>query len=333
MQGMLIQWCQCLAISMATCKLSLPLLSKLRQPIRSTGPASHFTKSGTPTAAGAVFIPVACAVALAHATTPRLLLACAVTLAASIVGLLDDFFTVNPRSIECRGLSATEQLLIQGLSGLILAAASVHFMPQHLISCTGHGTVTAVQLHIAPWLSLAVPPIMYKLLCAFTYISEVNAVNLTDGLDGLAASCTALVLSGTGIGLHGAACPDLQALCACLSGAVCGFYVLNRHPAAAFMGNCGSHGLGAAVAAVAALGGVHGWVAWLSAVLALEAGSTALQLGWYAWTQRHRGEGRRLLRMAPLHHHLEMCGWHEVAVVSLATAAQIALVTIAVALR
>lgn len=303
----------------------------LRQPIRSTGPSTHFTKSGTPTAAGAVFVPLALAVTLAHTATPRVIFACSLILAASTVGLLDDFFTVNPRSVECRGLSATEQLLIQGITAAVLGTGAAHFIPQHLLCYSSLGSIASIQVHIAPWLSLAVPPVLYNLLCAFTYISEVNAVNLTDGLDGLAASCAALVLSGAGMCLHGTACQDLQALCAAVSGAVCGFYVLNRHPAAAFMGNCGSHGLGAAIAVVAALGGAHGVVAWLSVLLAIEAGSTVVQLGWFAWTQRRRGKGERLLRMAPLHHHLEMCGWREVAVVAAATAFQGALVALAVA--
>ena len=315
-------------MSAVACKLALPLLSALRQPIRSTGPSSHQAKAGTPTAAGCVFMPLACAVTCAYIPTTRVMCACGFIMAASAVGLVDDYFTVNPLSLDRRGLTAQEQLFIQTVSGLLLATAAPSLMPQHLISTASTGDMAAVSISLTPWISIAVSPVLYHLLCVFTYVSEVNAVNLTDGLDGLAATCTALVLSGAGMGLHASGCQDLQALCASLSGAVCGFYMHNRHPAAAFMGNCGSHGLGAAIAAVAALGGAHGVVGLLSAVLAVEAGSTAVQLGWFSWTKRRFGEGVRLLRMAPLHHHLEMCGWHEVAVVAAATAVQAALVTL-----
>lgn len=104
---------------------------------------------------------------------------------------------------------------------------------------------------------------------------------------------------------------------------MCAFGWWNRFPAAWFMGNSGAHGLGAALACVAAVTGTHAVLAPLSAVFAVEALSCVLQVGWWSYTKRTRGQGEKLLKRAPLHHHLEFSGWHETKVVFVAVAVQI----------
>lgn len=117
----------------------------------------------------------------------------------------------------------------------------------------------------------------------------------------------------------------LVQFCCCLSGVMCAFGWWNKFPAMHFMGNSGSHGLGAALACVAAVTCSHAVVAPLSAVFALEALSCVLQMGWWWYTVRAFGEGRRLIKRAPLHHHLEFSGWHETSIVAVAVAVQLLL--------
>ena len=148
------------------------------------------------------------------------------------------------------------------------------------------GTVTAVAacslctahaVTVLPGLVMPVPGVAYALLCAFTYVAEVNAVNLTDGIDGLGASCSAVVLAACA--LLAAPCNEgVAVFCAATAGACCGFLAWNRHPARVFMGDAGAQGLGAAVAVAACFTAHFVAVATLSAVFVTETLSVILQV-------------------------------------------------------
>jgi phospho-N-acetylmuramoyl-pentapeptide-transferase len=297
-----------MVLSLLASTLALPYFSNMRQTIHPACPSTHLQKKGTITAAGLVFIPVACLCALPHSTSTTLQIT-AFVVGALMVGLLDDVRTVTSTTSKKRGLTAGTHLKIQLACAACLAAAVLASFPQpeFLVALT-------------PAVLIPLPRTIYLALCSFTYVSHVNGVNITDGLDGLAATCTSLILSTVGL-LISAAHPDVAHLCGSFSGAVCGFSWLNRYPARMFMGNCGSHALGAAYTCS------HGVVAPLSAILAAEAASCLLQLGWYRWTALVSADrtGRRLFLRAPFHHHLELCSWHETEITNAAAALQMTL--------
>jgi phospho-N-acetylmuramoyl-pentapeptide-transferase len=148
----------------------------------------------------------------------------------------------------------------------------------------------------------------------FALVAESNAANLTDGLDGLAGGTGAIALLALGAVVapnH----PDLMVFSAAMAGSYLGFVSHNRNPARAFMGNLGSLALGGALAAVAILSQSLLALFVLSGIFFVEAMSVILQVSYYKATKNGQGIGRRLFKMAPFHHHLELSGWHETGVV------------------
>lgn len=142
-------------------------------------------------------------------------------------------------------------------------------------------------------------------------------MNVTDGLDGLAASTVSFALVAVGMMFLSAGRPELASFAVCVAGAACGFLVVNRHPASVFMGDTGSLALGGALGGLMACGGgamvLPVFVA--SGVFVVESASVILQKVWFEWTKRRTGTGVELLKMSPLHHHLELCGWGEMKIV------------------
>lgn len=155
------------------------------------------------------------------------------------------------------------------------------------------------------------------LLAAFSpilFAGESNAVNLTDGVDGLAAgtfaiAATALAMRGVSSG--GACSVGLACQSMGIAGSACGFLAFNRHPAKVFMGDTGSLALGAFLAAHALRAGLLASFLVVTAPFNWEMLSVILQVGWFKWTKKAHGKGTRLFRMAPFHHHLERAGWSE----------------------
>ncbi|MGK7891365.1 MAG: phospho-N-acetylmuramoyl-pentapeptide-transferase, partial [Leptolyngbyaceae cyanobacterium] len=145
-------------------------------------------------------------------------------------------------------------------------------------------------------------------------VAQSNATNLTDGLDGLAAGTSALTFVGLAI-LTADQFPDLMILSACLSGACLGFLCYNRNPAAIFMGDTGSLAIGGAMAAIALIAGQLFGLFILSGIFFAESLSVIAQVSYYKATKNDEGVGKRLLKMAPLHHHFELSGWSELKVV------------------
>ena len=272
------------------------------KPVRADGPRAHLSKAGTPTMGGVAFLLVAIALALAFGPRDADLVALVLlTAAAAALGLADDATSLrrarrsrvdDTGSVDvATGVLARYRLIVQGLVGLTFAAYAV--------------AQAGVSVFGPPWLDVA--------FLAFVVVGSINAFNFSDGVDGLAAGLAALAL------LLFLGSP----LAAATLGALLGFLWYNAHPARVFMGGVGSEGLGALVAGLAILSGTVWWLPVFALVPVLEVVSVIAQVAYFRATG-----GRRLLRMAPFHHHLELSGWPETRVVLrlwLITAALVAL--------
>ncbi|WP_338038682.1 phospho-N-acetylmuramoyl-pentapeptide-transferase [Neosynechococcus sphagnicola] len=288
----------------------VPLLRALKagQVIREDGPQAHLQKAGTPTMGGLFFVPVAVAIALIWAGLTLgitssdfvyVIATATLTLAYSFIGWLDDWQILRRRSNK--GISPRMKLALQiGFSALFCLWLA---WSQPQLSTMSF-----------PW-GLALPlGLFFWPLAWFVPVAESNATNLTDGLDGLAAGTGAIALLGLGA-LIAPAFPGLMLLCASLSGGYLGFLVHNRHPARVFMGDTGSLALGGALAAIALLSNTLWALLLLSTLFLLETLSVIAQVSYYKATKGPDGVGKRLLKMAPFHHHLELSGWKETQVV------------------
>ena len=276
----------------------IPELHKLKfgQSIREEGPKSHQAKSGTPTMGGVMIIAAITLATLAAAPlTAGVWLALFVMLGHFALGFLDDYIkVVKKRNL---GLKARQKLL-----GQIVIAVVVIFFAQHEL-----GIATTV------WLPLVHAELdiglFYYPLVLFVLVGTSNAVNLTDGLDGLAAGtvtvaalaymAVALAFNATGLAVFAAA----------IAGASCAFLRFNHHPARVFMGDTGSLALGGAIAALGILTHTEILLAVIGIVFVAEALSVIIQVISFKTT------GKRVFLMSPIHHHFELKGWQETRVV------------------
>lgn len=304
--------------------LVIPLLNKLKtgQIVQSDGPQAHLKKAGTPTMGGIFFVPVAIILSLLWTTfnsservvAPELIAVCLVTLGYGLIGWIDDWQVLRRKSNK--GISPAMKLVLQVMIGILYVcwlfwqkspAVSDIYLPGGLTLALGW-----------LWLPLGI----------FVLAAESNATNLTDGVDGLAAGTGAIAFLGLGA-ILGLEYSDLAIFCACLSGGCLGFLVHNHNPATVFMGDTGSLALGGALGAVGLSSG-HLWALFLiSGIFFIESLSVIAQVGYYKATKGADGQGKRLFKMAPIHHHLELSGWSETQVVGLFYLSNIALVAIA----
>lgn len=285
---------------------AIPLLHRLKfgQVVREEGPAAHKAKTGTPTMGGLLILAGICVAALViHTTAPAVWLMLFVTLACGALGFVDDYIkVVLKRNL---GLRAKEKLLGQ----ILIAALFSWIITRYL----GRGTELWIPGLNATW-DLG---FLFHVLVFFIIVGTTNAVNLTDGLDGLAAGTTAVaaVIYAAVSWVLGQ--PDVAGFFTVVAGAALGFLVFNRHPARIFMGDTGSLALGGALAAGAVLTGTELLLPVIGAVFVAEAMSVILQVASFKTT------GRRIFRMSPLHHHFELGGWPETRVVRMFWAAGI----------
>lgn len=290
----------------------LPWLRRFRlgQTIRSDGPARHLAKSGTPTMGGLVFVPaIAIGVIAAGAATFQAVAVLIVTAAFGAIGLIDDYSKVARR--RSLGLRARTKLLISLLISIGLGYA---------VLSRGGGTALAV-----PFSAFEIElGVAYVPFVAFVMLSVTNAVNLADGLDGLASGLTLVAAAGYAVALWVSGRTDLVVVALALAGASAGFLPMNRHPAAMFMGDTGSFALGGALGAIAVLSGTELILPIVGGVFVLETISVIAQVVWFKIT------GRRLLLMSPIHHHLELLGWSETVIVRRMLAGGLACAVIAV---
>ncbi|NJN03263.1 MAG: phospho-N-acetylmuramoyl-pentapeptide-transferase [Leptolyngbyaceae cyanobacterium RM1_1_2] len=282
----------------------VPLLLSLKagQFIREEGPQAHLKKAGTPTMGGIFFIPVALVLALALTGFSSSVLAVSgLTLGYALIGWLDDWQVLRRRSNH--GISPRVKLALQVGFAILFCLWAAGTQPAAL---------TTIELPLGFFLPLGV---LFWPLAGFVLVAESNATNLTDGVDGLMAGTGAIALLGLGA-LIAPAHPDLMVFCASLSGACLGFLAHNRNPAKVFMGDTGSLALGGALAAVGILSGSLFALLVVTLLFFAETVSVILQVGYYKATKGPDGVGKRLFRMAPLHHHFELSGWSEVRVVA-----------------
>lgn len=290
----------------------IPVLRVLKfgQNIRNDGPQSHLSKAGTPTIGGLIFLGGITVAVLIMAEKPYsagILILLGTMLAFGLLGFVDDFLKVIRKRNE--GLSARQKLVAQFLLALILAGVSAIFL--------GRGTVIGI-----PFTTLVFNlGVLYYPLVALVVVGATNAVNLTDGLDGLAAGTTvfagigyvfiAVLAVNTGF-LEGMAVysSDLAIFAAALTGGCIGFLRFNLHPARVFMGDCGSLALGGALAALAILSKSELVLIIIGGVYVVEVLSVILQVISF------QTRGKRIFRMSPLHHHYELGGWSERKVVT-----------------
>ncbi len=293
------------------------------QVVREEGPATHLPKAGTPTMGGALIVMSASVSTLlwAELTNWYTVLALLSLVAMGALGFMDDYLKVVQR--RTAGLIGRYKMLGQwtfGLGlGLFLLLNPISPVPPNHTMVPFFSDVALV---FHPWL--------YVLFVGFVISGSANAVNLTDGLDGLAAGLMAIaastfavfayllgrVDSSAYLGLFylpGAG--ELSVLALALAGGCLGFLWFNTHPAEVFMGDTGSLALGGAIGVMAILLKAEFLLAIVGGVFVLEVLSVILQVGYFRYTARKHGSGTRLFRMAPIHHHFELLGWPESKVV------------------
>ncbi|HLO86560.1 MAG TPA: phospho-N-acetylmuramoyl-pentapeptide-transferase [Nostocaceae cyanobacterium] len=282
----------------------IPMLQALKtgQIIREDGPQAHLKKAGTPTMGGIFFIPVAVLVACVASNFAQDVVAVsALTLSYGLIGWIDDWQILRRKSNK--GISPRMKLALQ-------ITFAVAFCIWLMIN--NGSSITNLTL---PWVGLSLPlGLLFWPLAGFVLVAESNATNLTDGVDGLAGGTVAIAIFALAV-IIAPTNPDLMVFCAALSGSCLGFLAHNRNPARVFMGDTGSLALGGALAAVALLTNTLVALFILSGIFFVETLSVMAQVSYYKATKGPDGKGKRLFKMAPLHHHLELSGWTELQVV------------------
>ena len=303
-----------LVITLAFYPYLIKKLKKLQigQMVRNDGPQAHLKKSGTPTMGGILIILViAISTLLWGDLTNRFIwIALLVTLTFGFIGWIDDYHKVIKKN--SKGLSACSKYVFQSLIGL---AAAIYL---YLTATTPAETQLVV-----PFFKNIVPNLgfLYIFLAYFVVVGSSNAVNLTDGLDGLALMPTVMIGGSLGIfayssGSHlfaeylvipyipGVA--EITIFCSILVGGGLGFLWYNAYPAQVFMGDVGSLGLGAALGIIAVIVRQEIVYFFMAGIFVLETLSVIIQVGYFKLSG-----GKRVFRMAPLHHHFELKGWPE----------------------
>ena len=295
--------------------LFIPWLRKLKfgQMVRDDGPKSHLAKTGTPTMGGILFlIPlVVISLSLSKGNREYVIVAVLSTMIFALIGFLDDYISVvKKRSL---GLRAYQKMIGQ----LVVAVGLAYYA----YSNPQIGSSVIIPFTGTEW-DLG---IFYIPITVFIIIGTVNSVNLTDGLDGLCSGVTLIISAALSIILIFAGKQALNqeltrlaenyqgllVFAAALTGVLLGFLRYNAHPAQVFMGDTGSFGLGGAVSAISVLLRIPLWLPVFGGVYMAEAISVILQVGSF------KLRGKRIFRMAPLHHHFELAGMHETRVVAM----------------
>ncbi len=317
---------------------------KIGQPIREYAMQSHLSKSGTPTMGGVlILIGIAVATMLWSDWSNRFVwIVMAVTFGFGAIGWVDDWRKVVRKDPE--GMRSSEKYFWQSAIGLLAALYLVFSISESsnykVVELFWSWVSSGFDLSLPPKAGLMLPfmkEVSYPLgvlgFVVLTYLVIVgssNAVNLTDGLDGLAIMPVVMVGSALGVFAYvtgssvysryliipyipGAG--ELLIFCAALAGAGLAFLWFNTHPAQVFMGDVGALALGAALGTVAVIVRQESVLSIMGGIFVVEALSVMLQVSYFKYTKKKYGEGRRILKMAPLHHHFEKIGWPETQVV------------------
>lgn len=300
----------CFAITAVAGKLLIPELVELKagQSIKEIGPTWHMTKQGTPTMGGLMFI-IGIGITVVIVGWKGMvqgdfthIYVYLFALVFGVIGYIDDYQKVKHH--RNTGLTAIQKFLLQlaaAVAFLCLLRAEGHLSPNLYIPFFN----TYVVLN---W-------VVYMILAAFIIVGTVNAVNITDGLDGLSTSVTIPVAAFFAVlGVVWKGFPQLGIFAAAMAGGLLAFLLYNHYPAKVFMGDTGSLFLGGAVAALAFAYDMPLVLIPVGIVYICETLSDILQVGYFKLTH-----GKRIFKMAPLHHHFEMCGWKETKIVAVFT--------------
>lgn len=284
----------------------IPELRKLKagQEIRADGPRWHAGKAGTPTMGGIMFIIGTGVTVVVLGWRQMLagefahLYVYLFALVFGLIGFVDDYRKVRQHQNE--GLTAKQKFVLQ------LAAAVV------FLCLMRYEELLTNELYI-PFanVTLTINWIVYLIFAAFVIVGCVNAVNLTDGIDGLATGVTFVVMAFFTVMATAVYGAGLSLFPSALAGGLAAFFVYNHHPARVFMGDTGSLFLGGAVAAMAFAMDMPLVLILVGIIYIAETVSDIIQVGYFKATH-----GKRFFKMAPLHHHLELCGWSEVKLVT-----------------
>ncbi len=278
----------------------IPFLRKLkmRQTERTDGVKSHLKKAGTPTMGGVIILASIVVTSLFYVGSyPKIIPVLFLTLGFGLIGFLDDYLKVVMKRSD--GLYPGQKMALQILVTAVFAFYLIRFtdVPLTLLIPFSGGRYLDIG-----YLAL---PLMF-----FVVIGTVNGVNFTDGLDGLAASVTVLVATfftvvavGTRSGIEPVTCAVV--------GALLGFLLFNVYPASIFMGDTGSLALGGFVASTAYMLQMPFFIVIVGAIYLIEVLSVMIQVTYFKKTG-----GKRIFKMAPIHHHFELCGWSETRVVA-----------------
>ena len=298
------------ALTAAAVPAAIPLLHRLRmgQAERELGPASHLKKAGTPTMGGiAMILSVIIASALLDRfRTHSLIMGIIIVFVYGLIGFLDDYIKVVQKGLveaagaktdASLGIRASHKMLLQ-----ILAAAALAFYAKETVGTEILLPILGTGFDLG---AFYIPFVMFVL------VAVTNAVNLTDGLDGLAAGTTMIVMFFFTVASVMLAVPGMGILSAATLGACLGFLCYNFNPARIFMGDTGSMALGAVLAVVSVFTRTELYIVIAGALFVIENLSVILQVGYFKLSH-----GKRIFRMAPIHHHFELCGWPETRVVT-----------------
>ena len=290
-------------ISVVITKVEIPVLKrKAGQNIREDGPQSHLSKAGTPSMGGIAIIIAASLTTIGAAFMGKIDgLGCAIILLVfvgfGLIGFFDDYLKVIKKNNL--GLRAYQKFGLQTILSVILAVYLANYTEG---STSVYIPFADIYVNFGIW---------YIPFVVFVVLAMTNAVNLTDGLDGLASGVTAFIslffaVAGFTYGIVTGAY-----FCSAMCGACLGFLVFNRNPAKVFMGDTGSLALGGGLAAAAILMKLELLLPIVGLLYVIEALSVVLQVGYFKISG-----GKRIFKMAPIHHHFEKCGFSEVQVVA-----------------
>jgi phospho-N-acetylmuramoyl-pentapeptide-transferase len=317
---------------------------KIGQPIRGYGMETHLSKSGTPTMGG-VLILLAIAISTllwADLSNRFVWIVMLVTFGFGAIGWADDWRKVVHKDPE--GMRSREKYLWQSAVGLLAALYLVFSISEssnmRVIELFLNWVGSGFDVSLPPKAGLLLPFIKevsyplgvlgFVIMTYLVIVGSSNAVNLTDGLDGLAIMPVVMVGSALGVFAyvtgsavyskylffpHIPGSGELLIFCSAMAGAGLAFLWFNTHPAQVFMGDVGALALGAALGTIAVIVRQEIVLAIMGGIFVAEAVSVMLQVTYFKYTKKKFGEGRRLLKMAPLHHHFEKSGWKETQVV------------------
>ena len=288
-------------ISMVFCPILIPFLRKLKfgQTEREEGPQSHLKKNGTPTMGGLVILASILLTSLIYiGKFTEILPVLFMTLGFGLIGFLDDYIkVVKKRSL---GLTPLQKMALQ----FIVTGVFIYYYFKIA------GLDTSIKIPFVSGDGFVMPTWLFIIFVFIVVLGTVNGVNFTDGLDGLASGVTVIVATFFTIAALSLN-PSMTPITGAVVGSLLGFLLFNTYPARVFMGDTGSLALGGFVSSIALMLHMPLFIVIIGLIYLVEVLSVILQVGYFKLTH-----GKRIFKMAPIHHHFELCGYSETQVVA-----------------